>query len=424
MFGILFSIVIWAVVGIALMRFLPVFGINPVGKIKLLPKRQGEKTSVEIMLGIFIMALLFRISMYGIGFISAVLMQRPKEITLDFFLNVWNRWDAPRYISIAEKGYTGMLEDGEPLNCVFFPLYPWLVKIFRVIIPDTRIACLLVSTLAYSAAMPFMYAFICRDYGKKIAELACIYLSVAPFTFFLGGMMSESVFLLTCVLTWYFINEKKWIAAGIAGLFCALSRSVGVLIAIPYALELMEYNSSLFIEKKYKQWFLNCLKQGIWIFLIPCGVVIYLMINYRYTGDCFKFMEYQQRFWLHTSCYFGQGIQTMWNDTLSSGRDWISKADLFMPQTLSYTFAALLMLLCCRRHKSSYVLYYAAYFIFNTGITWSMSGARYAALALPLYIMLAERTEKSRAVSLGIVVLSAMLHAVYFTMYLAGHQIM
>lgn len=423
-FNILFSVIIWGVIALAILKFLPVLGINPNNKIPLVRERQGEKADKQIMIKIFVAALIFRMVVYLIGSVAGILVQKPSEYTLNTFLSYWNRWDAPRYISIAKDGYGGMTEQGEPLNCVFFPLYPWVVRIVSLVVRNTQIAAMLVSTFAYSAAMPFMYAFICRDYNKKIALLSILYLSSAPFTFFMGGVMTESIFLLTLVLTWYFVKERKWITAAVFGLLCAMSRSVGVLAAIPYVMELIESNAQYFKDKQYKKFFAGCIRQGIWVLLIPLGIVIYLLINYYYTGDFLKFMEYQQKFWLHTSCYFGKGIQNMWNDSLSGGRNLVSKLELFWPQTFSYTIAALIMLLLSHRHKSSYTLYFAAYFIFNTAITWSMSGARYEALALPLYVMLAEATEKKKYASTLIIISSAMLQGIYLTMYLSGRQIM
>lgn len=423
-FNILFSCIIWSVVILSLIRFLPVIGINIFNRIPPGTLRSGEKPRREVMAKIFISALIFRFLVYIMGAAAVILMQKANGFTFDTFLSTWNRWDAPRYISLAKDGYGGMIEDGEPLNCVFFPLYPWLVRAFSVVIKNTQVAGMIVSTLAFSAAMPFMYAFICRDYNEKIALLAVILISSAPFTFFCGGVMTESLFLLTAVLTWYFLKERKWIAAATAGFFCALTRSAGVLIAIPYLFELIENNAEHFKNQKYKAFFKGCIKQGKWIVLIPLGVVIYLVINYHYAGNCFKFMEYQQKFWLHTSCYFGKGIQIMWNDSLSSGRDIVSKLELFWPQTFSYTIAAIIMLTSSHRHKSVYSLYFAAYFIFNTAITWSMSGARYASMALPLYIMLAERLENKKYAASIVVIISAMFQGIYLMMYLSGRQIM
>ncbi|MDD6763051.1 MAG: glycosyltransferase family 39 protein [Clostridiales bacterium] len=423
-FNILFSIVIWGTLLFAVFKFIPVTGINVGQKYLKMPVHKGISVSTETMLKIFFAALLFRMAVYFISVISAVLMLKPDKLTIDFILNSWSRWDALRYISITENGYMGMLEENEPVNCVFFPLYPWLVRLFHIFIRDTRCACLVVSTLAYSGAMPFLYALVAGEYGRRTGVLTCIYLSVAPFSFFLGGMMSESVFLFTTVLSWYCISRKKWMYAGIAGFFAAMSRIAGVLIVIPFIMEIIESNSLLIQTKKYKKFFTKSIRQGIWGLIIPCGILVYLLINYRYTGNPFKFMEYQQKFWHHTSCYFGKGLQTMWNDTLSSGRNWISKMDLFIPQTAAYTIEAIIIAIFCYRHRSVYTIYFIAYFILNTGITWSMSGARYAALNIPFYIIIAEITEKNEKLQIGFILSSAMLFGIYGTMYLAGHQIM
>ena len=43
-----------------------------------------------------------------------------------------------------------------------------------------------------------------------------------------------------------------------------MSRVVGILIVIPYVLELIEANAESFRNHKYKEWFIKCFKQGFW----------------------------------------------------------------------------------------------------------------------------------------------------------------
>ena len=40
------------------------------------------------------------------------------------WLEIWNRWDATHYLTLAEKGYAAAGDSRVLL--VFFPLYPWL----------------------------------------------------------------------------------------------------------------------------------------------------------------------------------------------------------------------------------------------------------------------------------------------------------
>ncbi len=424
-FNIAYSLIILYVIIIAIIKFLPVLGINPKNKIKPIIKHEGVEVTKKSMLKIFGIALTFRLVLYLIGFVSAIIMLNPSNLSFDFFLESWNRWDAPRYVQIAENGYEAkMYGEAEPYNLAFFPLYPWTVRLFNLFIPDTRLSCLIVSTLFYSAAMPFMYALVASEYGKKVAKLSLIFISIAPFSFFFGGMMTESTFLFTTVLAWYLIKKRKWFSAAIVGALSTMSRIIGILIVIPYVLELIECNAESFRNRKYKEWFINCFKQGFWIFIIPIGLIIYLAINYYYTGDCFKFLEYQHDFWYHSFCYFGQGLQNVWGEVLGDYRTLAEKADTYVPQALSYTFSALLLLICCRRHRSVYTLYYAMYFIISASNDWILSGARYTLVTLPLYIMLAERVQKNDLLALGLIVTSTILYGIYSTMYIAYHSIM
>lgn len=423
--NIAFSVVIFYVILVAIIKFLPVLGINPKNKIKPVIRDEGVQVTKKSMLKVFGVALILRIVLYAISLVYAILILKPETISFDFFLDAWTRWDADRYITIAEKGYGEIMNDEPgPYNLVFFPLYPWIVRLFTLIIPNTKLACLIVSTLFYCLAMSFMYALVASEYGKKVAKLSLLFISVAPFSFFLGGMMTESVFLFTTVLAWYLIKRRKWFAAAIVGALATLSRIVGILIVIPYALELIECYAESFRQHKYKEWFKNCFKHGIWVLIIPCGLLVYLALNYYYTGDCFMFLEYQSKGWTHESCYFGEGLRIVFSQLSSDYWSITLKTELFGQEALSLIFSAVLMLICCRRHRSLYTLYYAFYFILICSNTWLLSGSRYILVCVPLYIMLAERVKKHDLLSLGLMIISMSLYAVYNTMYIAGCQIM
>lgn len=419
--NIAFSIVIWYVIIVAIIKFLPVIGINPKDKIKPICVDKGVEVNKKTMAKVFGLSLLLRIVLYIISLFSIVLILSPEKITFECFLNAWDKWDATRYLAIAENGYGAFFaEETDYYNLAFFPLYPWTVRIFTNFIPNIKLAGLIVSTLYFSAAMAFMYALVANDYGKKVAKLSVIFISIAPFSFFLGGIMSESTFLFTTVLAWYLIKKEKWFWAAIVGALASMSRIVGILIVIPYVLELIEANAESFRNHKYKEWFIKCFKQGFWVFLIPLGLAVYLVLNYHYTGDCFKFLEYQHTYWYHSFCYFGKGMQNYWNEVLTNGRTLNLKFEMFIPQAVSYTFSALLMFLCCRNHRSLYTLYYVAYFIVVTSDTWQTSGARFMVVAIPLYIMLANLVKKRDLLALSLIIISTALYGIYSTMYLAG----
>ena len=107
---------------------------------------------------------------------------------------------------------------------VFFPLYPILIKFFTLIIQNYIISALLVSFLAYSFGCVLMYNLVAIDYNKSIAKKSIIFLSVSPFAFFFGGIVTESTFFLIIIATFLAIRKHNYLIAGILGIFASLTR--------------------------------------------------------------------------------------------------------------------------------------------------------------------------------------------------------
>ncbi len=138
----------------------------------------------------------------------------------------------------------------------------------------------------------------------------------------------------------------------------ALSRMVGILLAIPAAVEWLEHYK-IFEKLKNKDiksvWKLFYSK-GLWIFLMLLGTGIYLLCNYKVTGNCFKFLEYQAKYWNNGSCYFGSGISKMFTNAFTSDQ---SRFDIWIPETLSIIFVISTLLYGIRRNRSMYSAFLA-----------------------------------------------------------------
>ena len=147
------------------------------------------------------------------------------------------KWDANNYFRIANVGYSGFDIDGDFTTIVFFPLYPWIMRIVNLIFRDLRVSGLLTSFALYSGACCFLYKLFSIDHSKSVAVRAIVYLSVFPHALFFGTLMSVSMLLFTSAATLYYIRKHKWYLVGIWGAAAALSRMVGILLAIPAAVE-------------------------------------------------------------------------------------------------------------------------------------------------------------------------------------------
>ncbi len=66
------------------------------------------------------------------------------------WLELWNNWDSTHYLKLAEHGYVAAGDSW--VSLVFFPLYPWLVRLVAFVARDYMLAALIVSGFASFAA--------------------------------------------------------------------------------------------------------------------------------------------------------------------------------------------------------------------------------------------------------------------------------
>src|SRR5262245_60865071 len=138
---------------------------------------------------------------------------------------LWNRWDASHYLSLAEKGYT---DTGEGrFSIVFYPLYPWLVRVVAFVFQNYFGAALVVSGVASLFAGVLLRRLTLLDHPENVARLSVWFLLIFPTAYFLHIGYTESVFL-TLVLGSLVAARKQWWAwAGILGAFASLTRING-----------------------------------------------------------------------------------------------------------------------------------------------------------------------------------------------------
>ena len=58
------------------------------------------------------------------------------EVSAETVGRAWQRYDAVHYLRLASVGYQNNIEDGQHLTLVFFPLYPWLMRLLHLVIPS------------------------------------------------------------------------------------------------------------------------------------------------------------------------------------------------------------------------------------------------------------------------------------------------
>lgn len=154
-------------------------------------------------------------------------------------LDMWYRWDAGFYTSIATFGYDWFNERAPAADMAFLPVYPLLIHLVSGLTATgcalspylstcATIGGLIVSNAALFAAALLLFDLVKRRFTASAGWRAIILLLITPNAIFLSGVYTESVFLLWCLLTFWLLDRRRFYLALIpAGLAC-LTRSVGV----------------------------------------------------------------------------------------------------------------------------------------------------------------------------------------------------
>lgn len=435
--SIISSVIVYGCAALILIRMLSKSGIRFKNKrlagaaADLGCRTQADRTfGKRELITVFVSAFAFRIFMHLLHLMVLYWFRDFPDIgQLAEFDGVWAKflrqlemWDGSNYFRIADGGYASLLINNEPTMLVFFPLQAWVARALNIVFHDTRLSLLMTSALSYCGGCVMLYVLVAKDYGKRTAGRAVAYISLFPFSFFFGAMMAESILFFTMTLTLYFIREHKWLAAGIAGAFAAMSRIVGILLIVPAAVEFVEHYRlfGLLKRKKFKACSALILKHSAWL-LMFVGIGVYLVLNYYYTGDPFKFLEYQKSIWSHESCYFGTGIANVFGD---AGKDSITRLiSISIPFGAILIGTALLLPYGIRRNRTMYTALTLIYMAVICSVTWVPSGPRYACCAVPLFILLADFTARHKRADTIVIALFSMLQGMYFIAYVCSMQI-
>jgi hypothetical protein len=145
-------------------------------------------------------------------------------------------WDASWYEKIAAQGYSGLSSGA----LRFFPLLPVLARSFKAVPGMTAgMSVLIVANVGCFAAFAALYHLVKLEFGDEACARRAVWLlALAPPAFVLVMGYAESLLLLTSILAFLGLRQRHYGLAICAGFLAGLSRPVGMLLAIPAAIEL------------------------------------------------------------------------------------------------------------------------------------------------------------------------------------------
>ncbi len=330
---------------------------------------------------IYIFAKIFLATIAVHWFIMAlcyILFDKNGESVSGFFADFYTVFgkcgDTPHYLNIAKNGYAAT---GETANqIVFYPLYPYLLKVFALVFRNYFVSGVILSNLCLGISGYLMYKLTEVELGVSKAIDGYLLYLVYPFSAFLVGVFTESLFMMLTILSLLCIKKEKWLAAGIVGMLAALSRSQGIALLVPAVYETVV---CMIKQKKFNV-------KSLGVFFIPVGTFLYLLLNKVVQGDWFAFVAHQEAEpWYNKSNWIAANLSQHYG----MAKAYFNLGLLIYWVQIVLYFVLLIGLFYGIKKKisTSIIAYGGAYIFLSFLHGWLISGPRYMMGCITMYIV-------------------------------------
>jgi len=375
------------------------------------PKLSGEK---GVYFEIALYCIISRVIIYVTGILGFMLVKNHAVDLAGSFSTLFDKWDGNHYLFIAENWYVNF---GDKKNLlVFFPLYPIAIKIVSLLTFNYQLAGILVSNISLILGCIYLYKLTAMDFDEDTGIRAVKYLLIFPVSFFLGITFSESMFFALTAATFYYLRKRNYRTAGVLSFLAAMTRSFGVLIAVPMVVDfIMEFKNNRKLLKIYMFRRIGAIASPF------LGISVYLLINQKVSGNPLTFLKYQKEHWHQSLGFFGSTIKMVASNIF--GNNYSESASLWAPQLILIFLALILLCLSIKRLNISYVTYMIGYIFLTISPTWLLSAPRYLMCLFPLFILLGYLGRK-RSVDFAITVFMALGLGFCTIAFVNGYYIM
>ncbi len=293
------------------------------------------------------------------------------ELLLKYF-----RWDSFYYLNIAIDGYKN-------ITSVFFPLYPFLIKIFSFFV-GYHWAGFLVSWISIALSLFVFYKLLALRYQDEKNIIRTITLLMfSPFAMFFTAYYTESLFLLLSLSFFYFLKTKRWFIASIFAYLACLTKNIGIILLAVY---LYEY------WQTYKIKFNVNLFYSLFILLGPLSYIIFCYFAF---GDPLSFITEQANWPLHSFSLPWESFYkylTFSNDLNLS--NYLSLYEIYFRELPSFLILLFTCFYFIKKREWDYVIYGILLALIFSTIIPMTSVNRYVIIYFPIYILLNEVFKK------------------------------
>jgi hypothetical protein len=312
------------------------------------------------------------ILVFGIHVFNAL---EPAAPSRGIGLEVWNRWDSPAYLNIAQQGYTASLPNRAQL--VLFPLYPLCVRAVAIVARNYLVSAFIVSGVGAGAAALLLYRLTRLDASRAVAIRAVWLMLIFPSGFFLHIGYAESLFLALAIGCLYAAQTDRWAISGLTAALAAMTRINGWLLIPTLAIEVIQQ----FVSCRKWRW------QWLWALMPLSGLAVYLLINYKTTGHALAFLTIEREHWSKALDWPWKGIRGSF-DLIRLGNP-NEAAIRGIEESLFISLGFVCTLAAWFTMRAAYATWMTLNWILFTSVGFILCVPRYTLVMFPIYILLA-----------------------------------
>lgn len=318
------------------------------------------------------------------------------------FLEIWNRWDAPHYLYLAENNYTVTPETGigEDLFIVFLPFFPALVKVFSLLtFGNFPLSGMTVSVIGACFSSILLYEIAMDAFGEKIGLRSVLFLNIFPTSYFMISSYTESIFLALSLAFYLSLRKRMFLTSILLGFASGLTRLNAILLTI------------LTIGTKKRESFFYTLS-------VLSGFLIYLLLNHSLFGNPFYFLSVLHHNWYKSLSFPWIGIKNS-IDYAFQFKSFEEKL-VFSQEPLYLLVTFILGCYLFLKINKSWGLYVLGSFLLFSSTSFILSTPRYIFGLFPIFIALAKLTQ-NKVVFIILSIYSFVFLCIFTTLFVSGH---
>ena len=289
-------------------------------------------------------------------------------------LDLWNQWDSVHYLAIAQTGYSS---DGDALSLLaFMPVYPLVVKLVSIILPNYIVAGLLVSWVGQVLSGFFLWELVRKKWGDSIARRTVLYFYLFPIAYFFTVPYSESLFLMFILASFYFAQERRWVWVGVFAMFACGTRLTGPALMAGLLVEAWH-------QGRDRRFWLRAFFASFCL----AGLGTYLFVNWQVGGNPFAFLHIQNEYFSVSAAYPWVPIREAITGIVQGGlgRDYIL---VYWGTLIAVLLSGCLLLAGIRKVRPSYQVYAWAGLLIPLSTSWLISLPRFILPLFPIFMVL------------------------------------